>query len=95
MYKAVCLSVFPWETNSLLAFLHTRGDRYFYTQGGTNIFNTQEGVDIFHLHMVGYQVAKNLLGLVSWIILVSKGEGKLLTGAIWDVFGGLKMSRVE
>ena len=47
----------------------------FTHKGGTNIFNTQEGVDIFHLHMVGYQVAKNLLGLVSWIILVSKGEG--------------------
>ena len=90
MYKAVCLSVFPRETNNLLVpwgtnifthkggtniFTHKMGTNIFTHKGGTNIFNTQEGVDIFHLHMVGYQVAKNLLGLVSWIILVSKGEG--------------------
>ena len=81
MYKAVCLSVFPRETNNLLVpwgtniFTHKGGTNIFTHKGGTNIFNTQEGVDIFHLHMVGYQVAKNLLGLVSWIILVSKGEG--------------------
>ena len=81
MYKAVCLSVFPRETNNLLVpwgtniFTHKGGTNIFTHKGGTNIFNTQEGVDIFHLHMVGYQVAKNLLGFVSWIILVSKGEG--------------------